>query len=182
MVRATVLRRLGRLDRASRTILMQASAIGHRFMFEVAVTVTRRPDAVVRAALDGACDLELIVREGDSPEVFAFRHALMRDIIYGEFVDARVKPLHRRIVAALERQVPGRAALEDLAYHAWAAGDARRTALYGERAGDRAAALHAFADARTHYLRARSLLDVDSPAYARLSEKMDVGGGRNAAP
>jgi len=40
-VRATVLRRFGRLDRAGRTTLMQASAIGYRFHLRVLVAVGR---------------------------------------------------------------------------------------------------------------------------------------------
>ena len=178
-VRATVLRRLARLDRTGRAVLMQASVIGYRFGFDVVVAVVRRPESRVRAALDGACGLQLIVAEGGGGDRFAFRHALTRDIIYAEFANARVRPLHRRIVAALERTAPDEsAALEDLAYHAWASADAERGVRYNERAGDRAFAMHADDDARAHFVRARSLVEIGSPAYSRLSEKLAALGPR----
>jgi predicted ATPase len=70
----------------------------------------------------------------------------------------------------------GDAPLDDLAYHAWAAGDVRRGVRYNELAGDRAAAVHARDDARTYYARARGLLPVESDAYARLAEKLRTVG------
>ena len=173
-VRATVLRRFGRLDRAGRTTLMQASAIGYRFHLRVLVAVGRASEARVRAALDGACELQLIVLEHANLERYAFRHALTRDIVYAEFGEARVRPLHRRIVGALEvAAAAGDVALADLAYHAWAGGDARRGVRYNERAGDDAAAVHAHDDARMHYGRALALVSVGTDAFLRLSRKLE---------
>ena len=174
-VRVTVLRRLDRLDRAARTTLMHASAIGYRFDLDILVAVARRPEVRVRSALDGARELQLIVADASARERYAFRHALTRDIVYAEFVNTRVRPLHRRIVGALERAAAQNdVTLSDLAYHAWAAGDPRRGVRYNERAGDDAAAIHARDDARTHYARARSLTSIGSDEYARLSRKLEA--------
>jgi predicted ATPase len=171
-VRSTVLARMQRLDAAARAVVMRASVIGRRFDLAILVATASSPEARVRSALESAERLQLIVRDG-AGERFSFRHALTRDIVYAELQALGVRPLHRRIVRALERaaacdDVP----LEDLAYHAWAAVDARRALRYNERAGDAAAALHAVADARTHYARARSVVDVDSAPFLRLSEKL----------
>jgi len=170
-VRSTVLARIKRLDAEARLVVMRASVIGRRFDLAILVATASSPEVRVRIALDSAERLQLIVRDGD--ERFSFRHALTRDIVYAELQALGVRPLHRRIVRALERaaacdDVP----IEDLAYHAWAAVDARRALRYNERAGDAAAALHALADARTHYARARSVVDVDSAPFLRLNEKL----------
>jgi predicted ATPase len=172
-VRSTVLARIQRLDAEARAVLMRASVIGRRFDLAILVATASSPEARVRSALDSAMRMQLIVRDGGAGERFSFRHALTRDIVYAELQALGVRPLHRRIVRALERaaacdDVP----LEDLAYHAWAAVDARRALRYNERAGDAAAELHALADARTHYARARSVVDVGSAPFLRLSEKL----------
>ena len=171
-VHKTVRRRMGLLDRAQRAVIMRASVIGRRFDLSILIAAAPYAEATLQSALDRACRLHLLVADESVSGRFAFRHALIRDAVYAEFVGSATRPLHRRIARALERSlVAGAATLEDLAYHAWAGGDARRAVRYNELAGDNAAAVHAQSDARTYYGRARSLLDVDSPAYARLSEK-----------
>jgi predicted ATPase len=170
-LRATVLARLRRLDRAERTVIMRASVIGRHFAVRVAVAAAARPEAKVRLALERASSLQLVVQTGR--DVYSFRHALTHDIVYAEFIGVRTRPLHHRIAKVLERTLHcGEPVLEELAYHAWAAGDAARTLRYNELLGDNAAAVHAYDDARRHYARARSVLEVGAPAFSRLTEKL----------
>jgi predicted ATPase len=164
------------MDRVERAVVMRASVIGRRFQVAVLTATANFPEARVRAALERACSLQLVVEDDPSRERYAFRHALTRDVIYEELMKGRVRPLHRRIARVLERMAPGGDTLDDLAYHAWAAGDVRRGVRYNELAGDRAAAVHARDDARTYYVRARGLLPVESDAYARLAEKLRTIG------
>jgi predicted ATPase len=172
-VRATVLRRIRRLDRVDRSVVMRASVIGRRFHVAVLTATASYPEARVRAALERACALQLVVEDDSAQERYAFRHALTRDVIYEELLHGRVRPLHRRIARVLERMVAGGdAPLDDLAFHAWAAGDVRRGVRYNELAGDRAAAVHAGDDARTYYGRALGLVPVESHTYARVAEKL----------
>ncbi len=176
-VRATVLGRIRSMDRLERGVIMRASVIGRRFHIAVLSATSRCPEPMVRAALERACDLQLLVEDGPSGDLFAFRHALTRDVIYEELLSGRVRPLHRRIARVLERMVAaGEGPLDDLAYHAWAAGDVRRGVRYNELAGDRAAALHASENARTYYGRALDLVSVDSGTYARVAEKLRAAG------
>jgi len=182
-VRATVLGRIRLMDRLERAVVMRASVIGRRFHVAVLTATANFPEARVRAALERACALQLVVEDDAARERYAFRHALTRDVIYEELMKGRVRPLHRRIARVLEGMLSnGDAPLDDLAYHAWAAGDIRRGVRYNELAGDRAAAVHAREDARTYYARARGLLPVESGAYARLGEKLrTVGPGESLA-
>jgi predicted ATPase len=170
-LRTTVLARLQRLDRIERTVVLRASVIGRRFALRVAAAVAGRPEGDVRIALEHARDLQLVVRSGR--DAYSFRHALTHDILYAELIGARTRPLHRRIANVLERTMGcGEPVLEQLAYHAWAAGDAVRALKYNELMGDNAAAVHAYDDAHRYYTRARSVLDAGSPAYSRLTQKL----------
>jgi predicted ATPase len=152
---------------------MCACAIGLRFDLPVLLATAAHREEDVRAGIDLACGLGLVVADEGALECYAFRHALTRDIIYAELLAVRMRPLHRRIVRALERTyAPGDASLSELAYHAWASGNPRKSLRYNERAGDEAVSLRAGQDARVYFIRARNLLDVDSTAYRRLTGKL----------
>ena len=172
-LRSSVLQRVRRMDRAARGVLMLAAVIGRRFPVALLAATASCPETRVRAALESACELQLIAAEDSAGEVYLFRHALTRDIIYAELVSLRMRPFHRNIARALERaRSGGDVPLEDLAYHSWAAADATRALRYNELAGDNAAAVHAHDNARAYYLRALSLLEVDSTAYERVRKKL----------
>jgi predicted ATPase len=170
-LRTSVLERVRQLDRRARTILLCASVIGRRFDVRVLTATVARAPGDIRAALECACVLQLL-EEDDDGEQFLFRHALTRDILYAELLAVRTRPLHRRIARALE--TTSDCPLEDLAYHWWAAGDRRRGFRANERAGDRAAEVHANGVALVHYNRALGLAAVDSECYTRLTEKIRV--------
>lgn len=177
VVRATVLERIRLLDRSQRSVVMCASVIGRRFEVTLLMAAVTCTQDQVRAALDRACALELVVPDGPGRQTYSFRHALTRDVIYAELITARTRPLHRRIARALERiTTSSDAPIDDLAYHFWAAGDVRRGIRYNELAGDRAAGVHAEAEARTYYGRARGMSEIDSHAFARLTAKLSALG------
>jgi predicted ATPase len=168
-----VLQRLRSLNRVERGVLFRASVIGRRFCVAVLSATTALSEERVRGALESACALQLVVAEGDDREWFAFRHALTRDIAFDEFIETRVRPIHRRIARVLERCTQANnGALDDLAYHSWAAGDAVRCIRYNELAGDRAAAVFAVDDAQTYYGRAREFAGTNSEPYRRLTKKL----------
>ncbi len=159
--------------------------IGQRFEVAVLLHASSRKEPQIRAALEHACELELVVPENERDGSFAFRHAMTRDVIYAEAIASRTRRLHRRIARALERLVDaGDDKLDELAYHAWAARDVAGGRRYNELAGDRAAALHASDDAHAYYERARGLTALDSHAYVRLTQKLhDVAAtGDDARP
>lgn len=172
-VRTNVIRCVRSMERSERAILMWASVIGFRFDVSTLVEAAGCDEPRVRAALERARLLALVEPGLPHGACFWFRHALVRDIIYTEFVSTRVRVLHRRIARALERAAPpGTELLGELAYHYWAGGDARRALRYNELAGDSAAALHAPADAHVLYTRALSFAEPDTPPYARLEKKL----------
>ncbi len=174
-VRSSVVLRLRQLDRVERGTIMRAAAIGPRFDVALLLATATCGDARVRMALARACDLQLIVLDESGSERYAFRHAMTREIVYGELVADRVRKLHRRIGGALERtSLLHSDALPELAHHYGLAGDADRARRFNELAGDHAASVHANVDARTYYQRAQRLLQVDSNAFARIARKLNA--------
>ncbi|MDQ6941631.1 MAG: AAA family ATPase [Candidatus Eremiobacteraeota bacterium] len=174
-IRATVMERLQPLDENDRRILAQASVIGRRFPLGILCeTVDDHEDAVL-AALQRARDLQLVDEE--SGESFRFRHALTREAIYGGFLTAQVRPLHRKIALVLGASNNAGDHLASLAYHWWAAGDRERGARYNELAGDAAGAVFAHEDAIAAYERALQLVDKASKERAMLLEKIAVRRG-----
>jgi predicted ATPase len=170
---AALLQRMRRLNRAERGVLLGAAVIGRRFRLAVLSAATALEEARVREALDKVCALQLVVRESASGDWYAFRHALIRDVAYEEFVATRVRPTHRRIARALERCAGAEGiSLDDLAYHSWLARDAVRGRRYNEMAGDRAVATFADTEARVYYTRAREFAIQGSEQYRRLSSKL----------
>ncbi|HEY3674755.1 MAG TPA: hypothetical protein VGK84_02055 [Candidatus Tumulicola sp.] len=168
-----LLQRLRSLNRVERGVLFRAAVIGRRFRLALLSATTALSEERVRAALESACALQLVVAESD--EWFAFRHALTRDIAYDEFVETRVRPIHRRIARVLEGCGEAHSgALDDLAYHSWAAGDAARCIRYNELAGDRAAAVFATDDAQTYYNRALDFAGANSEPHRRLTGKLSA--------
>jgi DNA-binding CsgD family transcriptional regulator/tetratricopeptide (TPR) repeat protein len=168
-IRAAVTERMTLLDAGDRAIIALAAVIGRRFEAEFLATISARPSAEILAALRGARDLQLLDELRSEPVSYAFRHALTREAIYDEMLAAEARPLHAKIVEAIERKADGAAAV-DLGYHAWAARDAARTLRYNERAGDEAQALHAYTDALRAYERALEGA-ADPASRGRLFEK-----------
>lgn len=168
-----LLQRLRRLNRAERGVLLNAAVIGRRFRFGVLSAATALKEKPVRDALDKLCALQFVVRETLGGDWYAFRHALIRDVVYEEFVATRLRPIHRRIARALERCTHAEdIALDDLAYHSWLARDAVRGRRYNEMAGDLAVSAFADAEARVYYARAREFAIQNSEPYRRLTSKL----------
>jgi len=179
-VREAVLNRMKLLRQRDRSIVMFASVIGGRFDVALLSAAAGYAPDEARRALEEACSLQLLEADGDS-ECFWFRHALTREVVYRELLAARARPLHRRIARALERGSAGASiSVENLAYHWWAAGNAKRALLYNERAGDLATAVFAADVARMYYDRALGCLAVGSAAYARLAEKIEHANDHSA--
>jgi predicted ATPase len=104
--------------------------------------------------LEEATRARLLEEEGE--HAYAFTHDLIREVVIAGLSSARRTLLHRRVAEALEA-LPGEPPLEALAYH-FTRADASGTPdkpdnaiVYLERAGDRALARFAGAEARSCY-------------------------------
>lgn len=80
MLAAVLLDRIRRLNRTERMVLMRAAFIGRRFRPALLAGVLALDEERVRAALDEACNLQLVLAKNSTGNWYAFRHALTRDI------------------------------------------------------------------------------------------------------
>jgi len=154
-VRAVLERRLARVAQPAVEVLEVLAVLGTAASFNLVVDVAGDERAVVLDHLASAERAGLIEIDGDEVR---FTHALVRDAVYEGVGGSRRAELHRRAAAALEH-----GAREDdwaaVAHH-WlrSGGHADRAARASRRAGDRAKARRAFADAAGHYERAAESL------------------------
>ncbi|HEX4014429.1 MAG TPA: AAA family ATPase [Candidatus Cybelea sp.] len=168
-IRAGILARCERLPPGDRDILLQAAVVGLTFAPELLGRLVRKDRGEVLRALSSARDLQLVC-EIEGSDLFAFRHALTREILYRELLGASRQLIHRDLASLLERERrPQDAGL--IAFHWSAAGERTRAAVAYERAGDRAAARNAHRDAQDAYGQAVGLREDDAVGHALLDEK-----------
>ena len=146
----------------------QLSDGAQRVLRTAAVAGRRADDELVRAASGlEADDYEAAVREAvthqllvpDGTEGYVFRHALLREAVYGDLLPGERTRLHATMSSLLADEqrlaVPGTAA--ELAQHCLASHDIPGAFAASVRAGDEAEQLGAPAEAHRHYDQALAL-------------------------
>ncbi len=146
----------------------QLSDPAQRVLRTAAVAGRRADDELVRAASGLAADeYEASVREAvthqllvtDGTEGYVFRHALLREAVYGDLLPGERTRLHATMSSLLSEEqrlaVPGTAA--ELAQHCLASHDIPGAFAASMRAGDEAERLGAPAEAHRHYDEALAL-------------------------
>jgi tetratricopeptide (TPR) repeat protein/predicted Ser/Thr protein kinase len=155
-VKEVIGRRLSRLSEGCNRALALAAVIGREFDVELLIALGDLSEDHLLDALDEAVRAQLIADAVSSRGRLAFRHALIRETLYGELLSVRRIRLHRRVAEAIEERAGGRAdpPLADLAYHfsqSASAGTADKAVVYAMRAGDRASELLAYEEAARMY-------------------------------
>jgi DNA-binding CsgD family transcriptional regulator len=174
-VRGAVLARAAMLSENDQEILSMGAVLGERFSIERLVSLLGGDSEAVLKALERARELQLIYDWPDAPAVISFRHALTQEVLYGELLAERVRPLHETIARDLEQRSDPSAVCVELAHHWRRAGNPARAARYAEVAGDRAFAIGAMADAMLYYERA--LVDSGEASAAGLLHKLGLALG-----
>ena len=148
-----VRRRLSALSVPARDVASMAAVSGRRFDFALLQTLTGHDERELLALIRELIAAQLVTEE--SPDRFAFRHALTREAIVGELLARERAALHRAVADALEGQGgPSETYIESLAYHAYGARDWPRALAASARAAEHALALHAPREALAHLDRA----------------------------
>jgi len=147
---------MARLDRLGpvKEIAQIGAAIGREFDYALLNAVVGRDESPLRAALAQLEDAELLFRNGSPPDArYTFKHALVQDTAYESLLKSRRQVLHQHIARTLEEGFPALAESEPeiLARHLSRAGLTRQACLNYERAGDRAAARFAYAEALAQF-------------------------------
>ena len=142
--------RLDRLGPAAKEVAQVGAVIGREFSYELLAAVAQRDAAELDAALDRLVAAGLAFRRGTPPQAtFLFKHALVRDAAYGTLLRGKRQELHGRVAQVLEEQWPETADTQPelLAHHCAQAGLVEQAVDYYVRAGQRAVARSAMAEA-----------------------------------
>jgi DNA-binding CsgD family transcriptional regulator len=153
--------RLRRHSVPAQRILSAAAVLGRPASVALLATVSESPAATV----DECVTSGVLVSAGHE---LAFRHELTRRAVEESVPLVRAAELHRRALAALEREDADDA---ELAHHAVGAGDVAATLRYATRAGHTAAAASAHREAVVQFERALAHADRLQPVeHADLEE------------
>jgi class 3 adenylate cyclase/tetratricopeptide (TPR) repeat protein len=145
--------RIDRLAEEVKTTLQNAAAIGRRFGANLLAAIS---DPIVEVSIHLATlkQLELVYETRSFPELeLAFKHAVIQDVAYQSLLAKRRTDLHAAIGQVIEEIYRDQIDEQlDLLVHHYRLGRRHdKVAQYAVQAGDRAARLHAAAEARTHY-------------------------------
>jgi len=151
-IREAVHARIERLSPEAQATLSAAAVIGLRFPFAILRATAGGIPTDLLPHLRQFIELQLVIEEGGDDDVYAFRHALTREVVYDDLLAPERKALHRAVAAALEAQPRTEPAL--LALHLLAAGDTQAAIPRLLEAADRALAAGAPREAAAHYERA----------------------------
>jgi DNA-binding NarL/FixJ family response regulator len=154
---ALLLSRVEQLSDAAQRVLRAAAVAGRRADDELVEAASGLEAAEYEAAVREAVTHQLLVPDGT--EGYVFRHALLREAVYGDLLPGERTRLHATMSALLadehRLQMPGTAA--ELAQHCLASHDIPGAFAASVRAGDEAERLGAPAEAHRHYDQALAL-------------------------
>ncbi|MDX6678689.1 MAG: hypothetical protein QOE31_2741, partial [Solirubrobacteraceae bacterium] len=177
--------RVAGLGAVARQVLGAAAVIGRSFDVDTLRDASGRGEDELVAALEELMAQD-VVREVAGPQPgYDFSHQLLRALVYDETNLARRRLLHRRVAAALSRRSRAGERAPLIAKHLRLAGDDLAAAAQYRIAAERAAELHAHADALKHLDAALALGDADvAGAHERIGDLRtllgDYGGALTA--
>jgi DNA-binding CsgD family transcriptional regulator/tetratricopeptide (TPR) repeat protein len=151
--------------------LLRVVAAGGRVGHQLLTAITGQPEESLTELLRLTVAHHVLTPEADG-ESYAFRHALVREVVYADLLPGERHRLHARFAAALNEACdtssapPSAADLGRLAYHWHQSGDVPRALLASVQAGLAAEAASAPSSAERHYDRALELWDLAPQATA----------------
>ena len=151
---ALLLARVARVPHAAQQVLRAAAVAGRRASDQLVLAASGLDEAGYEEAVREVVAHQLLVPDG--PDGYRFRHALLREAVYGDLLPGERTRLHGRF-AALLADVPGAAA--ELAYHSLTSHDVPGALAASVRAGEEAERIGAPAEAHRHYDQALELWD-----------------------
>jgi tetratricopeptide (TPR) repeat protein len=137
--------------------LALGSVFGREFAFAAMEALWDGDERSLFSALDAGQSLHLL---GETERGYAFRHPLLREVVYARVPPHRRTRLHGRAGLVLETLYGDRQHehAAELAWHSLHGKNPERAMRYSILAGDRAASLYAYNEAEQHYRAALSLL------------------------
>jgi len=149
----SLMARLDQLGKA-KEVAQVCSVLGREFSYELLAATVSLPDTALAATMEKLVGSGLVICHGTPPRAdYVFKHALLQDAAYESLLRRKRQDLHGRVAdvlverfATTERTKP-----ELVAHHFSAAHRVDEAVLYWEKAGQRAVAQSANAEAVRHF-------------------------------
>jgi class 3 adenylate cyclase/predicted ATPase len=174
---ASLIARLDRLGPIAKEVGQIGAVLGREFGYVLIELVSQQPDAELRLGLDRLGDAGLVFCRGVPPQSsYLFKHALVQDAAYGTLLRGKRQELHRRVASVLEQHLPETAETQPelLAHHCAQAGWVDRAIAYYARAGQRAVARSAMAEAIAQLTKGLELLTGLPDAVSRQQRELEL--------
>ena len=157
-IEASLTARLDSLSEAKGTIQI-ASAFGREFKLSQIEALIDEPWEFLDSALRAALASGLLQEEAlPNDRMFRFKHALIQDVAYSGMLRQQRQQLHKRIATdVLDESIKSRQP-EVVAHHLTCAGLLDEAVTYWKKAGARASAASANAEAIAHYTKGLELI------------------------
>jgi class 3 adenylate cyclase/tetratricopeptide (TPR) repeat protein len=160
-IQVVLAERIDRLAPEDKELLQTAAVVGTEVPVAVLAAITERRSDALADALARLQASECLYETSLPPAAeYAFRHALIHDVVYASLLQDRRRALHARTVEALERLYPERLGehVERLAHHA-VRGEAWVPAVaYLRQAGTKATERSAYGQAMASFEQALDVL------------------------
>ncbi|HEX6245980.1 MAG TPA: AAA family ATPase [Polyangiales bacterium] len=165
--------RVRALDADARGVLSSAAVIGRSFDLALLSQLLDQEPSAVMQQLDAALGSAVVAPVGEARTEFAFRHELLRDVLYESMSHAQLRDCHQRVALLLEQRSEGGAVQPAslLAHHFYSAlpdSDPRKAVRYLMLAAETAIHGYAYVDAVRALGRAREALRLVPNASRRL--------------
>jgi ATP/maltotriose-dependent transcriptional regulator MalT len=152
-----LLARIERLGQATQTVVRLASVGGRRVTHSRLQAVAELGPVELDDALREAVQHHVLLVEEGPGDVYAFRHALLREAVYGDLLPGERVRLHGAYARHIAGEEGRRGAAAALAHHSLQSHDLRTALLASVRAADEAASIGAPAEALRHVEQALKL-------------------------
>jgi tetratricopeptide (TPR) repeat protein len=169
--------RIDRLSPEEKRLLQAAAVIGKDVPLPLLQAITDVPDEALRQGLSRLQAAEFLYERSLFPDLeYTFKHALTHEVAYGSMLQDRRRPLHGRIVEAIEARYPGRLAeqAEELAHHAFRGAVWDKAVTYLHQAGAKTFARSANREAVRYFEQALLALAHISETRETLERAIDL--------
>jgi tetratricopeptide (TPR) repeat protein len=169
--------RIDRLPPEDKRLLQAASVIGKDVPFTLLQAIADVPEDSLRRGLTHLQAAEFLYETSLFPDLeYTFKHALTHEVAYGSVLQDRRRPLHARIVEAIEALYPERLTehVERLAHHAFRGEAWEKAVLYLRQAGGKAMERSAYREAAARFEQALDALRHLPESPARTEQAIDL--------
>lgn len=171
-VQAILAERLATFSADEREVLARAALVGGRFDVSLLSAVAERSIASTLVLLQRAIACGIIREDSSDPERFRFRHAVIRQALADQVIQALAAPLHARIATVLESRPDSAERVAELAYHWSAARTPDKARRWNEAAAELALKARAYRDAVRFYSAALEWAYPPGAARAAVYERL----------